>query len=71
MKTKTKQKINTIAEIVFFALFTILSLGAIYSYNFETDPEIKAIIFTATKILFVPFIVATIIYVQTSEIPEE
>lgn len=71
MKTEKKQKINTVAEIVFFALFTILSLGAIYSYYFETDPEVKATIFTATKILFVPFIVATIIYVQTSEIPEE
>lgn len=66
-----KQKINTISEIVFFALFVILSLGAIYSYYFETDPEIKATLFTATKILSVPFIVATIIYVQTSEIHEE
>lgn len=66
-----KQKVNKIFEAITFALFLVLSLAVCYSYYFETDPEIKATIFTATKILAVPFIVSLVIFAETCEIPEE
>lgn len=66
-----KRKINTIFENIFWLLFFATGFAICYAYYFEADPEIKASIFTAAKIAFVPTLLALVIYVETCDLPKE